>query len=601
MIDPAAALGALPSTGLRPGPDEARSWLERELARPDYRRSLLERFTSWVGDLWDRLTGTALSATPLSTGVALVLAVVLAVLLVLAVSRVRRDPVGPTREDGLLSGPTIGPDGHRSAALSALGREAASEALVEAFRALAVRSVQRGLVEARPGITAHELVSALAPRFPDHTERLHRAADRFDAAFYGRQPVVPDDAQAVLDLDDELGTASTDPPRRVRGRAVNAVLRRNRPAVALTVLVLVTLVVLSALTLRAAPRGDDLDPDNPAGNGAQAVARVLVQQGVEVEVARGAAQLEAAGVDAGTTVLVTSTTRLGRETARDLGRLARLAGGLVVTTPGPAAVQGLRLPVTPAAGGLERVLTATCDDPLLEGLRLEPGPTRAYRPIGAAADTVTACFSSPPPRPASLVLRVDADPTTYVVASDGVLSNDAVTDQDNAAAALRLLGQHPRLVWYIADADDIAPGDTGSFAAQLPAGLLPGVWLAFAALLATMLWRGRRLGPLVTEPLPVVVKAVESTQGRGRLYRRVRDRDHVARVLRRASARRLATDLRLPRGTDPADLVLAAADRTGRDPHDLHDLLVTRRVDDDAALTHLADDLARLEKEVHHP
>lgn len=379
------------------------------------------------------------------------------------------------------------------------------------------------------------------------------------------------------------------------------VLRRNRPVVAVTALVLLTLVVLSVLTVRAAPRGDDLDPDNPAGNGAQATARVLVQQGVEVDVARSAAQLEAARVDAGTTVLVTATARLGRDTARQLDRVARDAGALVLTVPGPVTLQELLLPVTPATGGPDRVVAADCDDPLLTGLRLEPGPTRAYRPVGAAAGTVTACFSSPPPRSTSLVLRVDADPTTYVVASDGVLSNDAVTDQDNAAAALRLLGQHPRLVWYVADADDVAPGDTGSFAAQLPAGLVPGVWLALAALLATMLWRGRRLGPLVSEPLPVVVKAVESTQGRGRLYRRVRDRDHVAGVLRRAAARRLAADLRLPRGTDPAGVVLAAADRTGRGAHDLHDLLVTRRVDDDAALTHLAAELAQLEKEVHHP
>ena len=52
-----------------------------------------------------------------------------------------------------------------------------------------------------------------------------------------------------------------------------------------------------------------------------------------------------------------------------------------------------------------------------------------------------------------------------------------------------------------------------------------------------MLWRGRRLGPLVVEPLPVVVKAVESTQGRGRLYRRVRDRAHAAGILPRPPPR----------------------------------------------------------------
>ena len=123
-------------------------------------------------------------------------------------------------------------------------------------------------------------------------------------------------------------------------------------------------------------------------------------------------------------------------------------------------------------------------------------------------------------------------------------------------------------MWYVPDRPATSPtGDAGSLAAQLPRGLVPALWLVAAAVLATMLWRGRRLGPLVVEPLPVVVKAVESTQGRGRLYRRVRDRTHAASVLRaadRAPARRRR--LRLPADTDPRGLVDAVARATGRDP-----------------------------------
>jgi hypothetical protein len=138
-------------------------------------------------------------------------------------------------------------------------------------------------------------------------------------------------------------------------------------------------------------------------------------------------------------------------------------------------------------------------------------------------------------------------------------------------------------------------------AAQLPRGLVPALWLVVAAVLATMLWRGRRLGPLVVEPLPVVVKAVESTQGRGRLYRRVRDRDHAAAVLRGATVRRLAAVLRLPAGTPADQVARAVADLTGRDAAAVHHLLETRPVADDSALTRLAGDLAGLEREVHRP
>jgi hypothetical protein len=103
----------------------------------------------------------------------------------------------------------------------------------------------------------------------------------------------------------------------------------------------------------------------------------------------------------------------------------------------------------------------------------------------------------------------------------------------------------------------------------------------------------------VVEPLPVVVKAVESTQGRGRLYRRVRDRSHAAAVLRSASAGRLATRLRLPAGTDADRVAAAVAEATGADPAAVHEVLVTRPVTDDRSLTRLAADLAALEREVH--
>jgi hypothetical protein len=128
---------------------------------------------------------------------------------------------------------------------------------------------------------------------------------------------------------------------------------------------------------------------------------------------------------------------------------------------------------------------------------------------------------------------------------------------------------------------------------------VPALWLLAAAVLGVVLWRGRRLGPLVTEPLPVVVRAVEATQGRGRLYRRLRDRDHVAAVLRRASARRLAAHLGLPRGAAVDAVVAAVATATGRDAAGVRDVFVSRAVRGDDDLVGLAADLAALEREVH--
>ncbi len=375
-------------------------------------------------------------------------------------------------------------------------------------------------------------------------------------------------------------------------------VRRHRGVSLIAVVVLATLVGLSILGVRSAVRGGDLDPDNPGATGAQAVARVLADHGVRVSVVRRAADLDRTPVDADTTVLVTSSESLGRSTARRLDVHTVTAGAVVLAAPGPTVLRALRLPVhlDDAAGGDHT--EARCDDPLLGGLTVDVGPTVGYRAREGAG--VVSCFRGPGARPASLVARVDRGVPTYAVAGTDLFTNEQVSRADNAAVALRLLGQHDRLVWYVPDPRDVAPGDAGSLRAQLPGGLLPALWLLGFTVLATMLWRGRRLGPLVVEPLPVVVKAVESTQGRGRLYRRVRDRGHAAEILRAATRRRLTTRLRLPGSTDHRHLVTAVVGATGRDPAHLHDLLLSRPVPDDTALTRLADDLAALEKEVHH-
>ena len=71
------------------------------------------------------------------------------------------------------------------------------------------------------------------------------------------------------------------------------------------------------------------------------------------------------------------------------------------------------------------------------------------------------------------------------------------------------------------------------------------------AVLALLVWRSRRLGALASEPLPVVVKAIETTRSRGRLYRKAGDRDHAAGALRAAARVRAAERLGLGTSRTP--------------------------------------------------
>ncbi len=376
-------------------------------------------------------------------------------------------------------------------------------------------------------------------------------------------------------------------------------LRTHRRSTVVVAVVVLALLALSVATLRSTPNGGRLDPDNPEAEGGRAVARVLARHGVQVTVVRRAAALARTSLDRNTTVVVTSTEQLGRSTARALAEHAADAGSMVLAEPGPVVVRALRLPVESDQTELGDRTEARCGDRLLAGLSVDVTFATGYRGRDGAA--VVGCFRGQGVDAASLVARVDGRVPTYALGGIEVLMNDRVAQADNAAVALRLLGQHDRLVWYVPDARDVRAGDGGSLSSQLPGGLVPALWLAAAAVLALMLWRGRRLGPLVVEPPPVVVKAVESTQGRGRLYRKVRDREHAADILRAATRGRLAARLRLPATTDPGVLVAQVAHATGRDDASLHDLLLSRPVPDDTVLTRLAAELAALEKEVHRP
>ncbi len=331
------------------------------------------------------------------------------------------------------------------------------------------------------------------------------------------------------------------------------------------------------------------DPDNPGGTGARAVARVLADQGVDVEVVRSAGELEEADVDAGTTVLVTSPDNLGRSTAR---RLLAHAGAatVVVADPGPGAVAALGVEVEGTSSVPDSPRGAACTDrglDVLAGLAIDVDRATAW-------PTTAGCFGGP-----DGWWLASAEDGLLLLGAPGILENDQVLRADNATAALRLLGREDRLVWYVPDLADLSGDDGVSLRSLLPPWLLPAVWLGGLAMLAVIWWRGRRLGPLATEPLPVTVRALETTHARGRLYRDAGDRAHAVRALRQHTRTAAAAHLRLP-PQDADTLVRDVARAVGRPADEvaalLDDAAPPPRTDDE--LIHLAGALAELDREV---
>lgn len=346
------------------------------------------------------------------------------------------------------------------------------------------------------------------------------------------------------------------------------------------------IVVVLALGGSRVQTSEPLDPDNPGPNGARAIARVLDRQGVEVTVVRSADDLAQTRTGPGTTVLVTSPDHLGTSTARRL--LEDVDGSrLVVAGPGPGATEALGISQLPAQVSLGDGRDAGCQDPLFADLRLEVDRALAYP--GDAG-----CFAG---AGGSLVAERGG---ITLFGADRALANDQVLRADNAAALLRLLGQDGRLVWYVPSIDDLVGDDGVSLSTLLPRWIKPGLWLATIVVIALILWRARRLGPLATEPLPVVVKAIETTRSRGRLYRRSGDRGHAAAALRSAARTRAAERLRVGAATEPATVVRDVARLLGRPEHEIDALLGSGgpAPATDRDLIVLANDLAALDREV---
>ena len=371
------------------------------------------------------------------------------------------------------------------------------------------------------------------------------------------------------------------------------------------VVVGILLVVTLALTLlKPGGKGntDDLDPANHGYSGAQGLAHVLRDHGVSVTVVRSQRELLNQRIDGSTTLVITRTDRLSGRTARAALSHASSAASVVLLDPDREVTNGMGLPVESHRTDLADT-SADCPDALVgQDFRLAQA-SRAYMPA-ANGSAATICFPDPGEDSgatnggAMLSLPAEAGrPPVTLLGDNNLITNGAILDADNPAIALHLFGQSDHLIWYVPSLTDVSAAD-GTTRSIAPGWFQLGLILASSAVLFLCLWRGRRLGRLVTEPLPVVVRALETTESRGRMYRKARDRNRATAVLQLATRRRLAAYLGLPGSAGVSSVAAAAAAVSGRHYQDLLDLLSSSATHDDSSLLERANTLAALEKEV---
>jgi len=197
-----------PPPPLTPSGDEGRRLLREELLHGEYhRQNVLQRILAWLGRRLDGGIGAASGSSWATTLATMALVALLLIGLVWILSRFRRDRRRRTQAEALL------PVDHASAAELRRRAEAAlregrhDAALVDAFRAVAARQVERGRIDDQPGATVHEVAARLAATYPGHGSRVGRTADAFDATMYGHRTASHDDAVDAIALDDALAGA----------------------------------------------------------------------------------------------------------------------------------------------------------------------------------------------------------------------------------------------------------------------------------------------------------------------------------------------------------------------------------------------------------
>ncbi|MBO0866823.1 MAG: DUF4350 domain-containing protein, partial [Mycobacterium sp.] len=286
--------------------------------------------------------------------------------------------------------------------------------------------------------------------------------------------------------------------------------------------VLLTLAALCAVaaitTYLTAPRpGGQMDPASTGPEGAHALVALLRSHGVDVVIADNVAEVENA-TRPDTLLLVAQSQHLTSDTL--LHRLANTPADLLLVEPTSRARAALAPGIRSGGASMQ---DSKPDCGLREADRagsVQFGPTNTYTSVADLA--VTSCYGG------ALVRYRHGQRTITLVGSADFMTNGGLARSGNAALAMNLAGDRARLVWY---APQRIEGETSSSATifdLIPKNVSWIVWQLVLTVILLALWKGRRIGPLVAEELPVVVRASETVEGRGRLYRSRRARDRAA-------------------------------------------------------------------------
>ncbi|GIG36130.1 DUF4129 domain-containing protein [Cellulomonas pakistanensis] len=213
-----AAAGRATEVPVVPDAEQARGWLERELADPVYHEqpSLLQRLLDWLGRLFEGADGIPVGNV--GTLLAVLGGIALLVLIAFLVT-------GPVRRNRRVAGTgtVLDSDDRRTAAELRAAADAAAArgdwdaAAADRFRAVVRALEERAVLDERPGRTAHEAVEAAGVRLPAHAVDLRAAGRLFDDVVYGERAASAADDAGLRELDARVAATRPTLPAGLAG------------------------------------------------------------------------------------------------------------------------------------------------------------------------------------------------------------------------------------------------------------------------------------------------------------------------------------------------------------------------------------------------
>jgi len=334
--------------------------------------------------------------------------------------------------------------------------------------------------------------------------------------------------------------------------------------------------------------GRYLDPTSTGRAGTKAMVDTLRELGADVDVTD-------ADPDRRTTAVFLGVDGLTNQRRQSLATWIESGGTLVLADDG-SPLNPFR-PDRPSIFGLSASgLDRHCTVPALRDVgRVEAPDAALLRPRPPAVG----CFkiNGDPDSGAWLITQSVGTGNLVVLGGASAFTNSNLGHADNGLLAVTLLALGPSARVQVYPLPSPGGGRRGLVDLVSPHVKLALVMLAIAFVVYA-LWRARRLGRPVLEPMPVEIPGSELVAAVGRLFQRSRSRERAADLVRDGTRRQLAGRLGLGPEASADDVAAAVAARTNMSVDEARVVLSGPAPADEAQLVEIARAAETMTREV---